>query len=329
MLNNWLSPVSDDNISSYFTSVFHSKDDFPNLEGTKIVIFTKNQEFCNLLRLQMNDLFNHFKTTIVDIGVLNTNNNSSIYQVISELQDGFIIPVLLGVDQNSFVDFCKAMSLENKLETAAHISNTAICSTDQYSIENIGYQRHLTPKYIVDEIQDSLTPGLSLGSMRMHKKIVEPILREVNYLHFDLASIRRSDCPSMPNSTPTGLYAEEACQIMRYLGEGLRLKLITFDTTGLGPESKNEAMLIAELLWYVHEGIDLRPEYHPAFSTDFKEFIIEMNEVDHSLIFLQCNKSGKWWLKKEKNSNAYISCAFEEYEQSISNEIPERLLKLL
>lgn len=329
MLNNWLTPVSSENISAYFTSVFHSKDNFPNLEGAKIVVFTKNDAFSNLFRIKMNALFNHFKTTIVDIGTLNTNNNSSIYQVISELQDGYIIPVLLGIDQQSFVDFCKALSLENKLEIAAHISNTAICSTENYSIENIGYQRHLTPKYILEEIRDSPTPGLSLGMMRGNKKIVEPILREVNYLHFDLASVRRSDCPSKMNAVPTGLNAEEACQIMRYIGEGLRLKLITFDTSDIEMEADNEAMLLAEMLWYLHEGIDLRPEFHPAISTDFKEFVIELNEVDHSLIFLQCNKSGKWWLQKEKDSNSYISCAYEEYEQSIKNEIPDRLLKLL
>jgi len=329
MLNNWLAPVMNENISAYFTSVFHSKEKFPNLEGAKIVVFTKNHDFSNLFRSKMNLLFNHFKTTIVDIGTLNTNNNSSIYQVISELQDGYIVPVLLGIDQQSFVDFCKAMSLENKLEITAHISNTAICSAENYSVENIGYQRHLTPKYILEEIQDSLTPGLSLGMMRNNKKVVEPILREVNYLHFDLASIRTSDCPTKKNSIPTGLYAEEACQIMRYIGEGLRLKLITFDTSGLGKESTNEAMLLAEMLWYLHEGIDMRPEFHPAISADFKEFVIELNEVDHSLIFLQCNRSGKWWLKKEKDSNTYISCAYEEYEQSIKSEIPERLLKLL
>ncbi len=329
MLNNWLTPVSNENIASYFTTIFHSNDDFPNLEGTKMVFFTKNNEFSNLVRNKMSLLFNHFKTTIVDIGTLSTDNSSSIYQVISELQDGFITPILLGIDQTSFLDFCKAMSLENKLETVAHISNTAILSTENYAIENLGYQRHLIPKYILDEINDSTTPGLSLGALRANQKILEPILREVNYLHFDLSAVRISDCSSKSKSFPTGLYAEEACQIMRYIGEGLRLKLISFDTSGLSKDSNFEAMLVAELIWYIHEGIEMRPADHPALSEDFKEFVIEMNEVDHSLIFLQSNKSGKWWLKKEKNSNSYISCAYEEYKQSINNEIPDRLLKLL
>jgi len=221
------------------------------------------------------------------------------------------------------------MVLEKKLTTAAHISNSALLPCEEYTIDNIGYQRHLLPKYLLDEINDSSTPGLSLGTLRANQKILEPILREVNYLHFDLAALRKADCPDKPNSIPTGLYAEEACQIMRYIGEGLRLKLVSFDTTGLGAESESAAMLTAELIWYMHEGIEMRAKDHPAISRDFKEFVIEMNEVDHSLIFLQSTKSGKWWLKKEKNSNAYISCAYEEYEQSINNELPDRLLKLL
>ena len=277
----------------------------------------------------MSTLHNHFNTLVVDIGVLNVSNNSSIYQVISDLQDGYIIPVLIGVNQSSFVEFCKAMSLENKLEIAAYVSNGALNPQDDYTIENLAFQRHLIPKYILEEINDSSTPGLSLGALRTNKKILEPILREVNYLHFDLAALRYSDCPNKLNALPTGLYAEEACQIMRYIGEGLRLKLISFDTCDLGSDSEVEALLIAELIWYLHEGIDLKSIDHPTLSEDFKEFVIEMNEIDHSLIFLQSNKSGKWWMQKEKSSNKYISCAYEEYQQSINNDIPDRLLKLL
>jgi len=88
-------------------------------------------------------------------------------------------------------------------------------------------------------------------------------------------------------------------------------------------------MVVAELLWYLHEGVEVRAKDHPALSKDFKEYIIELNEVDHSLTFAQSNKSGKWWMKLDNDSNNYVSCAYEEYRQTIENEIPERLLKLL
>ena len=176
MLNNWLTPLSGEHTSSYFTSVYHDKDDFPNLEGGKIVLFSKESAFSNLVRQKMDSLHNHFKTSIIDIGVLNSTNNSSIYQAITELHDGFIVPVLLGIDQASFVEFCKALTLEHKLDIAAHVSNTAIGSTDSYAIENIGYQRHLIPKHLFDDILESNNPGMSLGMLRTNSKILEPIL---------------------------------------------------------------------------------------------------------------------------------------------------------
>ena len=329
MLNNWLNPVPSEGTSSYFNAIYHSSKDFPNLEGAKVAVITRNEAFGNLVRKKTKLLANHFNTPIVDIGSLNTNNNSSAYQVISELQDGHIIPILIDVDLASYQDFCKAMLLENKLRGTAHISNTAVNPSEDFAVDNIGYQRHLVPKHILDEIYDSSNPGLSLGTMRSQQKILEPLLREVSYIHFDLAAIRSSDCPGKFNSTAVGLHAEEACQIMRYAGEGLRLKLVTFDTSGLDTESEAAAMLVATLLWYLHEGIELRDVDHPAISDNFKQFVIEMNEVDHSLVFMQSTKSGKWWLQKEKESNDFISCAYEEYQQSINNEIPDRLLKLL
>ncbi len=329
MLSNWLSPISSEQCNNYFTDQYSCQGNFPDLTAAKIVVFSRDHKFSSVVRSTLDKLHNHFDTTIVDIGNLTSSNASTIYQVISELQDGFILPVLIGVDLDCFKEFCQAMHLEQRLNNCAFISNGISLSPEMYNVENIGYQRHVIPKFQFQEVIASNNPGLSLGALRGNQRIIEPILRECNYLHFDLAAIRKSDCPNVNNALPTGLHSEEACQIMRYVGEGLRLKLITLDTSGLDENSNIEGLMVAELLWYLHEGVELRPKDHPAFSDDFKEYIIELNEVDHSLIFTQSNKSGKWWLKLENESNRYVSCAYEEYQQTIENEIPDRLLKLL
>lgn len=329
MLTNWLSPASSDQNSNYFDKVFSCQGKFPDLKDTKIVVFSREPKFSAIVRNSLSQLFNHFETTIVDIGHLNSENASANYQVISELQDGYILPILLGVDKDAFSNYCKAMSLEGKLTTCTHISNTAITPESEFCIDNLGYQRHFIPKFKFQEIAESDNPGLSLGALRSNQTILEPILRESNYVHFDMAAIRRSDCPNKSNSLPTGLSSEEACQIMRYTGEGMRLKLVTIDTGGLDENSNADAMLLAEMIWYLHEGMELKGKDHPAYSSDFKEYIIELNEVDHSLTFTQSNTSGKWWIKIDESTNKYVSCAYEEYQETIENEIPQRLLKLL
>lgn len=329
MLSNWLSPISSELCNNYFNDHYSCQGNFPDLTSAKVVVFSREHKFSSAVREVLGNLHNHFDTTIVDIGDLSSSNASTIYQVVSELQDGYILPVLLGVDLDCFLEFCQAMHLEKKLNNCTYVSNQISLSQDNFAIENIGYQRHVIPKFQFQEVLDSSTPGLSLGALRGNQRIIEPILRECNYFHFDMAVMRKSDCPNVKNALPTGLYSEEACQILRYVGEGLRLKLVSFDTSGLDENSDNEALMVAELIWYLHEGVEVRPKDHPAFSDDFKEYIIELNEVDHSLIFAQSNKSGKWWLKLENESNRYVSCAYEEYKQTIENEIPERLLKLL
>ena len=329
MLSNWLSPISATQCNNYFDDKFSCQGNFPNLKDAKIVVFSREHKFSEAVRISFEKFYNHFDAKIVDIGNLNSLNATSNYQVISELQDGYILPVLIGVDVDSFKEFCQAMLLEGKLNNCAFISNMVSMPNESFNISNIGFQRHCIPKFRFHEVMESNTPGLSLGSLRSSQNILEPILRESNYVHFDLASLRKSDCPAFEKSLPTGLYAEEACQIMRYAGEGLRLKLVTIDTDGLDDTSFSETSLVAELIWYLHEGVDKLAKDHPSYSKDFKEYIIELNEIDHSLIFAQSLKSGKWWLKTDNDSNTYISCAYEEYQQTIENEIPERLLKLI
>ena len=329
MLSNWLNPIESSNGSNYFNQEFSCQGNFPDLKDTKIVVFSRESNFSQKVREALGSLFNHFDTTIVDIGNLNTSNPSSNYQAISELQDGFILPVLLGTDIEAFQEFCNAMKKEDRLNNCAFISNRISLPKEKYNIENIGYQRHFIPKFQYQEVTESDTPGLSLGMLRSNQRILEPILRESNYLHFDLAAVRMSEVPGMKNSLPTGLSTEEACQIMRYAGEGMRLKLASIDTSGLDETSKAEAFLVAEMIWYLHEGVEVRGNDHPALSKDFKEYIIELNEVDHSLTFAQSTKTGKWWMKIDNDSNNYVSCAYEEYQQTIQNEIPVRLLKLL
>ncbi|MEE9439658.1 MAG: hypothetical protein V3V14_11700 [Saprospiraceae bacterium] len=329
MLNNWLSPVSSDTLSTYFDSSYEKINNFPNLRDIRVVFFSKQEKSVNSVRNALSKLYNNFSVPIIDIGNLNKENPSFIYQVISELQDGNILPILVDVSKQDFIELAKAMVAEEKLKKATFVSNCISPLSNNYSTNNIGYQRHFNPAHLLQDVLNSDSAGLSLGELRSKQHVVEPILRETNYLHFDISAIRKSECPSISNSLPTGLYTEEACQIMRYAGEGSRLKLVTFDTHNLDANNEIESMIVAELIWYLQEGLDLNIQQHPSITTNFKEYIIELNELNHSLKFFQSTSNGKWWLKTENSSNIYTACSFEEYQATINNELPARLLKLI
>ena len=92
MLSNWLSPLTSDQCNNYFTDEFSCQGNFPDLTNTKVVVFSREHKFSAIVRSALGKLYNHFETTIVDIGTINSANASTIYQVISELQDGYILP---------------------------------------------------------------------------------------------------------------------------------------------------------------------------------------------------------------------------------------------
>ena len=328
MLENWLSPIHSPLVNNYFSDAYSCQGNFPDLSDAKVVVFSRDSNFSSIVRKSIGQLYRHADVSFIDIGVLTVDNPSSIYQVITELHDGYILPILLGIDYKCFIEFCSALQLEDKLHNCAFISNTIHLSDNAVHYENLGFQRHIIPKFQFDELMVG-NEGLSLGHLRSRQYTLEPILRDINYLHFDMASVRRSDCPSSHRSLPTGLHAAEACQIMRYAGEGMRLKLVSLDTTDLDDSDEVEAMLVAELLWYLHEGISVRPIHHPSVADRFKEYIVELNEVDHSLTFAQSTDNGKWWMKIDNASNKYVACAYEEYQMSIDEGIPDRLLKFI
>jgi len=329
MLSNWLSPIADSEISSFFNQYYDEKENFPDLTAAKVVVFSRAKPFTLQVRRALDKLHNHFDITIYDIGNLSSGNISGVYQILSELQDGRIIPILIGVNRDEFIEICNSLLAESKIPIASFISNKISLQSSKFIVNHLSYQRHLLPLHEVEDLISSDFPGLSLGGLRTSQKILEPILRESNYLHFDLAAIRKSDISGIDLAIPTGLYAEEACQIMRYAGESPILNLVTIDIHDLNDTHSNEAMLVAEMIWYLCEGINIKSMDHPTNGGDFKKYIIEMNEVDHSLEFYQSQISGKWWFKTGNQKAKFISCAYEEYEETLNKELPERLLKLL
>jgi len=329
MLSNWLIPSKTTTENSFFTSTFSCQGNFPDLSAAKVVVFSVDDEFSEKVRESISKLHNHFSVEIVDIGILSVENISTIYQVISELQDGIILPVFLGVTKDDFWNLCQSMDKEQKINYATFVSNTICLSANNYDINNIGFQRHYISKENYIEIATSSNAHLSLGSLRQQKELIEPLMRDSNYIHFDLAAIRKSDCPNIKKALPTGITSEEACQLMRYAGESMRCKLITIDTQSSNKNSETEAMLVAEMIWYMIEGHEAKPSEHPAISDNFNKYIVEMSNMDFSLEFFQSTNSGKWWFRSHQNEKMYVSCSLKEYESARQDEIPDRILNYL
>ncbi|MBK9254690.1 MAG: hypothetical protein IPM42_04320 [Saprospiraceae bacterium] len=333
MINNWLYPVQEvlqKNSNPFFNVSFNlDKEEMPFLQNIKLAILGSNHEWCDSIRKELSHFFNHFENiSIADIGNLKNNDIQFGMQLYKELIDSKIIPVIIGVD----IQVAEALSSHFDLNLQIISNDIPEIKSDNLTKYNfIGYQRHMISKPAMNSVDANCSNAMSLGKMRSNINLLEPILRETEIAYFNINAIRSSEAPYSSNSYPSGLTTEELCQIMRYTGTSGQLKAVIFDVGGLQHVDRQEAKLMAEALWYLLEGLHTQTTDHPEVSKDCNEFIVSIPDYDTDITFVKNSITNKWWLKLESNDSkpTYVACAFEEYQQAISDEIPDRLLKLI
>ena len=153
---------------------------------------------------------------IRDRGTLKEVEEKSIIELTSYLDAYNIVPVFVGIDVNNAgslaVENIKNITLiSNYIELIEYKNSTT-------SVNHLAYQRHLCSLNDIYEIEENLYNALSLGKLRSFPAQLEPTLRDTQILHVNLDCMRFSDAPNTNGTLPSGLNAEELCQIMKYVG---------------------------------------------------------------------------------------------------------------
>jgi arginase family enzyme len=203
-----------------------------------------------------------------------------------------------------------------------------------FNFSIIGHQAYYVHDDAVATLERLNFDSYRLGALRKKMEEMEPVLRDADFLSFDMQAIRSGDSQGVLNATPNGLYAEEACQIMRYAGLSNRL-------TSLGIYQYNpaydyryqSAQLMAQMIWYFTDGFYARKNDNPAENEEgFLKFIVDISDTEHELVFYKSKLSDRWWMEindaKEKKTH-FISCSYNDYKQATSDEIPDKWLKSL
>lgn len=203
-----------------------------------------------------------------------------------------------------------------------------------YSYTALGYQNYFVDATELDQFNDFYFDVKRLGQVRYDLTSTEPILRNANVFSFDLNAVRYQDAPGQSFASPNGLYSEEVCQIARYAGTSDGLNIAGF--FNLIPErdlSESSSKLMAQIVWHFLEGFfNRKPEDPLEDSDDFNQFIVDMSDVDMTLVFFQSRISGRWWLEisdeeRKKNGIYVIPCDEEDYNKASHGEIPDRWWK--
>jgi len=298
------------------------------------------------------------KLNIIDLGNFKTSGTLTdtylgLRDVLIELLEMNVVPVILGgnsdlaysvylayekldktiniVDVNSKIDIGNDESFDFQSYLGKIVLHKA---TNLFNFTNIGYQTYFVCQDDIDLMQKLLFDFYRLGAVRSNLKECEPILRDADFVSFNISAVKQSDAPANANASPNGLSGEEACQLAKYAGFSDRTSSFgIFEINPMFDKNSQTEHLAAQMIWYFIEGFSQRKQDYPFSSIDFcTKFIVNMSNINHDVIFYKSKKTERWWLEVPyKNSkterNIVVACSYEDYQKACNQEIPERWWK--
>ena len=347
--------------------VLHSDTDFPDLDKIQVAIIgvLENRGANNQLqeidltsiRKQFYSLYpGNWQNSIADLGdILAGEELSDTYfavkSVVALLVKRKIIPIILGGSQDLTYAMYRAydaleqmvnlVALDSKFdlgrENATDMASsylTRIIVEEPNNLFNysvVGYQTYLNAQEEIDLMEKLFFDGYRLGEISNNISISEPIFRDADIVSVDLTSIQSSNSGNFITFTPNGFNGKEICSLARYAGISDKVSLFGIFNHN---NSNQEAVLIAQIMWYFIEGMQHRSNEYPySVKDNYFKYIVPLEHEE--LVFYKSDKSDRWWIEVSQMNhshtkmqrNTLLPCSYEDYLGAINQEIPERWWK--
>ena len=202
-----------------------------------------------------------------------------------------------------------------------------------FSFAQLAHQQYLVAPEVLAALEKLNFETLRLGEIRKDLQQAEPLLRQADFVSFDVSALRWQDAPGYSPPNPFGLSNEDAAQLCWYAGHNAQLSSLGLygyrpdqDPNGLAASS------LATMLWYFLEGY-----YHRQPETDFtsRRFIryaVVLPGTPTELVFFKSKRSGKWWLEVESMADSsirrIIPCTHQDYVYAAQGDLPNRWIRL-
>jgi arginase family enzyme len=347
--------------------VFHTKDDFPDLKKIKIAIVgvlenrgdinATSEVNLDFIRKEFYTLYpGNWESSIADLGDLlpgETKEDTyfALQKVTSFLLKKNVLPIILGGTQDLTYPLYRAyddleqmvnlVAIDSKFDFGkeevavlknAYLSKIIIDEPNNlFNYSNVGYQSYFNSQEEIDLVDKMFFDCYRLGEVSNDLSIAEPVFRDADFVTLDLFSIKSSDSGNFTTFVPNGFNGKEICSLSRYAGISDKVSLFGIFNHD---NSKQEAALIAQIMWYFIEGIQYRSNEYP-FGT-IENFIKYTVVLDEELIFYKSDVTERWWieikLNNKRNNKALkttlLPCTHNDYLEACKGEVPERWWKV-
>jgi arginase family enzyme len=218
---------------------------------------------------------------------------------------------------------------ENQQEANSYLSKIIVDEPNNlYNFCNIGYQTYYNSQEEIDLIEKLYFDAYRLGEVATTISISEPIFRDADFVSLDLNAIKSAASGNFTTFIPNGFDGKEICTLARY--SGISDKVSMFGVFNHQSDA-NEAVLIAQLMWYFIEGYHYRSNEYPFGShKNYSKYIVPFDEGDE-IVFYKSDKTDRWWIEiahvNNKMKQTLLPCSHDDYLAACNNEYPERFWK--
>lgn len=296
---------------------------------------------------------------IADLGNLKSGFTLSdtifaLKQLLSDLLSKNIFPVIIGGSRDlTYANYLAYEKLDQavnlvSIDSAFRFGNSeAEINADNFlskiilhqpnflfNYSNIGYQSYFISKQETDLLEKLFFDVYRLGTTRNEIAEAEPIIRNADFISFDVSSIKQSEAPGNLSPSPNGFFGDEACVLSRYAG--LSDKLTSIGFYGFTPDADlkgQTAHLYAQIIWHFFEGYAARKKDFPiAEKSEYLRYTVSLKNGSTDIIFYKSKKSERWWMevpypshkKIQYDRQLLVPCSYKDYKIACEDEMPDR-----
>ncbi len=298
----------------------------------------------NLFQLSKLD----FELPIVDLGNLISGKTlADTHLVIQELVTVCLaqhaIPVIIGGSTDlslplfsavnafkkntNFIQMSNKVSLSNegRVVTEANYLSKLLGGKD-FDIKNfrvLGYQKHLNEIDSIKLIEEVGFDVVRLSDMMGSTEATEPYLRQADLVTFNCDAAESFDGDFSIHPQVNGLNRRELCAYMKEIGLSEQLLGVGVFNFNALSENLLHHQLMAQMLWYLIEGINIQKS-HPK-DRDYDTFIVMIDDKDFT--FKRDTFSGLWYFGDDEEIGNCVPCSKADYEQAKQGNLNHRFLK--
>jgi len=300
-----------------------------------------------------------YNLKIADLGTIKAGNSITdtyfaVQESIAHCLKNEVLPIIIGGSQDLlYPNYLAYTTQEQTVNLVSIDARFALGETDDrinstnvfskiilqqpnvlFNFSNLAYQTYLVNQSELKLLDELFFDGHRLGILKEDIKNAEPIIRNADFINFNLGAIAQPHAPANSNTSPNGLSGEQACQICRYAG--MSDKLSSFGIFEYNPTITDQGQtphLVAQMVWYFIDGYYNRKKDFPACNKkEYIKYTVTIEEGNQEIIFYKSPKSDRWWMEVPYHSNLLkkyerhlmLPCTYEDYLTAMENEIPER-----